>query len=183
MTVLTLPSVPADEAAPFYKDFLAGFPDGRVGVHLHAQARELEELCAGLTEQGAMFRYADGKWTVKEVIGHLLDTERVFAYRLLRIGRGDATALPGFDETAYAPEGQFNPRDIHDLLSEFTVQRASTLALVNGLPGDAWSRLGTANGFRTSARAIVYIILGHTAHHFVLLRERYRLPAHESPTG
>jgi hypothetical protein len=81
MTDLTLPRVPADEAAPFYGEFLAAFPDGRVGVHLQAQVAELEDLCAGLTESDAMFRYAGGKWTVKEVLGHLLDTERVFAYR------------------------------------------------------------------------------------------------------
>jgi hypothetical protein len=99
MTTLTVSTVPVDEAAPFYKEFLAAFPDGRVGIHLEAQVVELEALCTGLTESGAMFRYADGKWTIKEVIGHLLDTERIFAYRLLRISRGDMTELPGFDET------------------------------------------------------------------------------------
>jgi len=177
LMLLTLPSVPVEEAAPFYEGFLAAFPDGRVGIHLQAQAVELEDLCAGLSESGAMFRYAEGKWTIKEVIGHLLDTERVFAYRLLRISRGDETVLPGFDETSYAPEGQFNRRSIDELVSEFTLQRASTLALVSGIPSAAWPRVGTANGFRTSARALVYIILGHTAHHFSALRERYRLPA------
>jgi hypothetical protein len=176
MTRLTLSAVPAEEAAPFYNDYLAAFPDGRVGIHLQTQVVELEELCAGLTESGAMFRYAEGKWTIKEVIGHLLDTERVFAYRLLRISRGDVTELPGFDETLYTPEGQFNLRGIHELVSEFKLQRASTLALVNGIPPAAWPRVGTANGFHTSARALVYIILGHTAHHLGLLRERYRLP-------
>jgi DinB family protein len=177
MALLTLAAVPAEEAAPPYKDYLAAFPDGRVGIHLQAQVGELEALCAGLTESGAMFRYAEGKWTIKEVIGHLLDAERVFAYRLLRISRGDATELPGFDETIYAPEGQFNVRSVKALVSEFTLQRASTLALVDGIPPAAWLRVGTANGFRTSARALVYIILGHTAHHCRILRERYRLPA------
>jgi hypothetical protein len=152
MAMLTLSSVPAEEAAPFYKDFLAAFPDGRVGIHLQAQVVELEELCAGLTES-------------------------VFAYRLLRISRGDVTELPGFDETTYAPEGQFDLRSVEELVSEFKLQRASTLALVNGIPPAAWPRVGTANGFRTSARALVYIILGHTAHHCRVLRERYRLPA------
>jgi len=177
MTNLMLPSVPSDEAAPFYREFLDAFPDGCVGTHLQAQASELERLCAGLSESGAMFQYAEAKWTVKEVIGHLLDTERVFAYRLLRISRGDATELPAFDETTYVPEGEFNRRDVAELVSEFKLQRASTLALVNGIPPAAWARQGTANGFRTSARALVYIILGHTSHHCALLRERYRLPA------
>src|SRR5687768_4182044 len=126
MGMLTLPQVPPEEAAPFYGPFLATFPDGRVGVHLQAQASELEALCAGLSESGAKFRYAEGKWTVNEVIGHLLDTERVYAYRLLRISRGDATELPGFDETTYAPEGQFNQRSVEALVSEFNLQRAST---------------------------------------------------------
>ena len=183
MNTLTLSAVSPEEAAPFYKDFLAAFPDGQVGAHLQAQVAELGALCAGLTESGAMFRYAEHKWTIKEVLGHLLDTERVFAYRLLRISRGDATALPGFDETQYAPEGQFNLRRADDLISEFTLQRASTLALVSGVPHAAWSRMGTASGFRTSARALVYIILGHTAHHFRILRERYGLPAIERPAG
>ena len=174
--MLTLSSVPPEEAAPFYRDFLAAFPDGRVGTRLQTQAVEIEELCAGLTESGAMFRYDEGKWTIKDVIGHLLDTERVFAYRLLRISRGDVTLLPGFDETTYVPEGQFSLRSLEELVSEFKLQRASTLALVNGIPSAAWTRVGTANGFRTSARALVYIILGHTAHHCRLLRERYRLP-------
>jgi hypothetical protein len=124
-----------------------------------------------------MFRYAEGKWTIKEVIGHLLNTERVFAYRLLRISRGDVTELPGCDETIYTAEGRFNLRSVEELVSEFKLQRSSTLALVNGIPASAWPRVGTANGFRTSARALVYIILGHTAHHGRVLRERYRLPA------
>ena len=177
MDRLTLPQVPPEEAAPFYGPFLAMFPDGRVGVHLEVQPSELEALCAGLSESDAMFRYAEGKWTVKEVIGHLLDTERVYAYRLLRISRGDETAMPGFDERSYVPAGQFNLRSVNDLVSEFTLQRASTLALAKSVPSAAWLRIGTANGFRTSARALVYIILGHTAHHLRVLRERYRLSA------
>jgi hypothetical protein len=174
--MLILPQVPPEEGAPFYREFLAAFPDGRVGMHLQAQTSELETLCAGLSESAAMFRYAEGKWTITEVIGHLLDTERVFAYRLLRISRGDVTELPGFDEGSYVPAGQFNQRSVEELVSEFTLQRASTLALVNGIPLAAWPRVGSANGFRTSARALVFIILGHAAHHYRVLRERYQLP-------
>jgi hypothetical protein len=171
-----LPRPAADEAAPFYGKYLAAVPDGRVGARLDAQARELESLCASLSDTGALFRYADGKWTIKEVIGHLLDAERVFAYRLLRIGRGDATELPGYDENSYAPAGRFNERSLGDLLSEFRLQRASTGALVNGMPAEAWARIGSANGHPVSARALAYVIVGHTAHHFAILRERYSLP-------
>jgi hypothetical protein len=180
MPKLMLPRVPSDEAAPFYAEYLAAFPDGRVGMHLEAQVSELAGLCAGLSESSAMFQYAEGKWTIKEVIGHLLDTERVFAYRLLRISRGDATELPGFDENSYVPEGQFNRRGIAELVSEFRLQRVSTLALMNGIPESAWTRQVMANGFRTSARALVYVILGHTAHHFEILRKRYHLSATQS---
>ena len=175
--MLTLSQPLPEEAAPVYGRYLAMFPDGRVGEHLQAQAGELEALCGGLSESGAMFRYAEGKWTVKEVIGHLLDSERIFAYRILRISRGDTTAMPGFDEQSYVPAGQFNLRSVNELVSEFTLQRASTLALANGVPSAAWLQIGTASGFRISARALVYIILGHTDHHLRLLRERYRLPA------
>ena len=175
--MLTLTKPPPEEAAPFYAPFLEAFPDGRVGAHLEAQAHELEALCGGLDEPGAMLRYAEGKWTVKEVIGHLVDTERVFAYRLLRISRGDLTPLPGFDENSYVPEGQFNLRGVKELVAEFALQRASTIALANGVPDPAWLRVGTANGFAISPRALIYIILGHTKHHLVLLKERYRLPA------
>ena len=125
MGMLTLTQVPPVEAASFYGPFLAMYPDGRVGMHLQAQASELEALCAWLSESGAMFRYAEGRWTVKGVIGHLLDTERVFGYRLLRISRGDVTPMPGFDETSYVPAGQFNQRSVNELVSEFTLQRVS----------------------------------------------------------
>jgi hypothetical protein len=174
--MLTLPQVPPEEAAPCYAQFLRSCPDGRVGFHLKAQVSELEALCAGLTESGARFRYAEGKWTVKQVIGHVLDTEQVFAYRLLRISRGDRTPLPGYDENAYVPEGRFNVRRLANLISGFSLQRACTLAMMNGIPSSAWARMGTANGVPVSARALAYMILGHAAHHLQGLRERYRLP-------
>jgi hypothetical protein len=173
---LTFARVPADEAAPFYQGYLALLSDGRVGVHLHAQVAELERLCARLDDAGAMFRYAAGKWSIKEVIGHLLDAERIFAYRLLRISRNDASPLAGFDETHYVPEGCFDDRPLADLLDEFRLQRASTIALVSGIPDGAWTRVGSANGYTVSARALVCIVAGHTAHHLALLRERYGLP-------
>jgi hypothetical protein len=175
MENLRLPRVSVEEAAPVYRDYITAFPDGKVGLHLQEQIREIESLCGGLTDEEAMFRYAEGKWTIKEVIGHLLDTERVFAYRMLRISRGDTTELPGFDDVSYAEAGQFNARTVGDLVTEFRLQRASTLALANGIPQDSWSRFGTTNGSRTSARAIVYIILGHTAHHLTILEQRYHL--------
>lgn len=171
-----LTPAPPEEAAPFYERFLAACPDGRVGYHLKQQVSELQALCANLDEEGALFCYQEGKWSIKEVIGHILDTERVLAYRLLRIGRKDSTPLGGFDETAYVPAGQFNHRSIQNLLAEFALIRGSTLALAQGIPQNAWDFLGIANGYPTSARALVFIILGHTAHHLELLQSRYGLP-------
>jgi GNAT superfamily N-acetyltransferase len=120
MAMLTLSSVPAEEAAPFYKDFLAAFPDGRVGIHLQAQVVELEELCAGLTESGAMFRYAEGKWTIKEVIGHLLDTEVI-------VGTCGFKAPPDDDgvvEIAYFTFPDFEGRGCGSAMAIGLVERA-----------------------------------------------------------
>ena len=105
------------------------------------QARELEALCAGLSESGAMFRYAEGKWTVKEVIGHLLDTERVFGYRLLRISRGDVTELPGFDETTYVPEGQFDQRSVEELVGLVSGLRMVFARALGHLSTSFWGTL------------------------------------------
>lgn len=173
---ITLIPPPPEEAAPFYERFLGAFPDGRVGFHLQQQISELQRLCTELDEETALFCYQPGKWSIKEVIGHLLDAERIFGYRLLRIGRMDATPLTGFDETAYVPAGQFNRRPIESLLKEFTLLRGSTLALMEGIPPEAWGFWGSANGYPTTARALVFIILGHTAHHLELLQRLYRLP-------
>jgi hypothetical protein len=118
-------------------------------------------------------RYAPGKWSVREVIGHLCDAERIFAYRLLRIARGDGTPLAGFDENAYVPAGSFESRELNALIKEWMATRDSTIALVRGLPADAWTRRGTANGTNVSAAALAYIILGHVEHHLGILRDRY----------
>jgi len=118
-------------------------------------------------------RYAPGKWSVREVVGHLCDGERIFAYRLLRIGRGDETPLPGFDENTYVPAGSFERRELNALIKEWMATRDATIALVRGLPDAAWTRRGVANGKTLTAPAIAYIILGHVEHHLGILRDRY----------
>jgi hypothetical protein len=110
---------------------------------------------------------------VREVVGHLCDAERIFAYRLLRIARGDETPLAGFDENTYVPAGSFESRELNALIKEWMATRDSTIALVRGLPADAWTRRGTANGKNVSAAALAYIILGHVEHHLGILRDRY----------
>lgn len=165
----------ADEAAPAYHRYLDKVATEDIGSELSAQLEEVERLLEPLTEQAAPYRYAEGKWSVKEVLGHLCDAERIFSYRLLRIGRRDATPLPGFDENAYVPAAHFDRRSLSSLLAEFRAVRLSTAALVEGLGDDCWVLRGEASSKPVSARALAYIIVGHVAHHLGVLRERYGL--------
>jgi hypothetical protein len=107
------------------------------------------------------------------VVGHVADTERVFAYRILAIGRGDPQVLPGFEQDDYVRAGRFNDRSLADLIDEFRAVRQGTLALLRRLPADAWDRRGTANGFSVTVRGLAFVVAGHELHHAALLRERY----------
>lgn len=140
---------------------------------LREQVSRLDQSCRNMADESARHRYASGKWSVKEVIGHITDTERIFSCRLLRIARGDSTPLPGFDQDPYVAAGVFDDRSVDGLVLEFGAVRAATLTLIESLPDDAWAREGTASNFRLTARALLYIIPGHVAHHFELLAERY----------
>ncbi|HEX5962469.1 MAG TPA: DinB family protein [Gemmatimonadales bacterium] len=186
MSTLTLPRPAADEAAPFYHGYIAGVAGENVGEQLVSQLAEVERLFGGLDDQAALARYSPGKWSIKEILGHLTDAERIFAYRLLRVARGDATPLPGFDENAYVPAGSFDERPLRALTAEFRAVRLSTVALVSGVPPGSWTRLGKASGKPVSARALVYIMVGHVIHHLGVLRDRYgvgAVPAATSPTN
>jgi len=130
-------------------------------------------LLRSLGNEEAMTSYAPGKWTVKQVVGHMSDAERIFAYRVLRIARGDTTPLPGFEQNEYVPNAGSNERTLRDLLQEFATVRESTLTLVRGLPDEAWDRFGTASGSTVSVRGVVFMIAGHERHHHKLLQERY----------
>jgi uncharacterized damage-inducible protein DinB len=163
-----------DEYAPYYAKYVGRVPAGDIVRTLEENARETDAL---LRSEGARaladHRYAEGKWSVKEVVGHLTDAERVFAYRMLRIARGDTTPLAGFDENAYTPAGEFDARTIDDLLEEFLAVRHATIRLVRGLPVDAWTRRGTASDNPVSVRALAFIIVGHEQHHRAILEQRY----------
>jgi hypothetical protein len=166
----------ADEYAPHYARYLEHLPrDGDVARILTAQLDALPKTLAEAGEERASFRYADGKWSVREVVGHLTDAERVLSYRLLRIARGDETPLPGFDENDYVRAAAFETRPLADVAAEWSAVRRSTLALLQGLAPSVWERRGTANGTPISARALVYIVAGHTEHHLGMLRTRYGL--------
>jgi uncharacterized damage-inducible protein DinB len=163
----------ASEYAPYYQKYVALVPEGEIVETLEAQLRETKLLLARLSEKEAEFRYAEGKWSVKEVLGHISDTERVFAYRLLRIARGDQTPLAGFDQDDYVKTGNFSARPLAELLEEFTVVRRATIALLRTLDEAAWLRRGVANQKEISVRALAFILAGHERHHRRVLQERY----------
>lgn len=175
MSPLSLPRPGPEESAPFYHGYIAKVPGEHIGAYLADQPQAIERLLGSLDDAAGRSRYAPGKWSVKEVLGHLCDAERIFAYRLLRIARADETPLPGFDENAYVPPGEFDARPLPDLLRELRAVRASTIELVEGLPRAAWERRGQASGKSISTRALAYIIVGHMTHHLGVLRERYGL--------
>jgi len=140
-------------------------------VRLADQARALLHSLAAAAEQG--LTYAPGKWTIKAVLGHLIDDERIFAYRLLCVARGEEAELPGFDENRYAAHGEFERQPLEALLAEYETVRAASLALLRGLPPSAWSRRGRVNGYQCSVRGLAFHIAGHELHHLRVLRDRY----------
>jgi hypothetical protein len=172
-TTTPLHSAPAaSEYAPYYAKYVALIEGDALGA-LRAQLEEINALPRRFAEAGAAAAYEPGKWSVKELVGHLLDTERVFAYRALCFARGDRTPLPGFDQDEYVRGAGFNRRKLADIAAEFAAVREATLRLFGSLDREAWARRGTANESEVSVRALAYIAAGHTAHHFRILRERY----------
>ncbi|HEV2672470.1 MAG TPA: DinB family protein [Gemmatimonadales bacterium] len=162
-----------DEIPAHFVGYIQRVPELDPVVVCAAQIEETAAALHGLSEADALYRYAPGKWSVKEVLGHLADVERVMAYRALRIARGDTTPLPGFDENAYVPVAKFDTRSLADLVGELRTTRAATLALLRTFDADAWRRRGTASGKPVSVRALAYIIPGHERHHLDILRTRY----------
>jgi hypothetical protein len=173
MTAPTLARPDATEYAPFYETYVSKVPEGDLLRLLEDQRRETQRLLAGLSETQALHRYAPGKWSVKEVVGHLADCERVFGYRALRFARADDHALAGFDETVWVPAGGFDARSLTDLATELDAVRRATIALFQGFDPAAFTRRGTANNQPISVRALAYVIAGHERHHVAILRDRY----------
>ena len=140
-------------------------------AQLHEQTTALFRALAEPADHG--FTYAPGKWPLKSVLGHLIDDERIFVYRLLCVARGEHGELPGFDEKLYAKNGGFERRSLESLLAEYTTVRAATMALLRGLPSAAWHRRGRVNGYECSVRGLAFHIAGHELHHHRIVRERY----------
>lgn len=173
MTTEALPRPGTDEYAPYYAGYISEVPEGDLLETLTHQLDEILVLCGSIGEAQGDHAYAPGKWTIKEVLGHLNDAERVFAYRALRIARGDTTPLPGFDENVYTPESGARARTLADLAEEFAAIRRATLSLLATFTAETAARRGTASGNPASARAVAWTIAGHAGHHVRILRERY----------
>ena len=161
--------------APHLARYIERVPEGDLLDHLEVQARHFEALLGGIDPERARFRYAPGKWSVKELVGHVSDTERIMAYRLLCVARGDQTPLPGFEEEDYVRAAHADDRSLEDLAAEFSDVRRATLALLRGLDAGDLARRGTASGHPVSAGALAHVIPGHLAHHGRILEERYLL--------
>lgn len=145
-------------------DIIAAFED---------QLNELSDLLGDISEEKSAFAYAEGKWTIKELIGHLIDGERMFGYRALRVSRGDETPIEGFEQDLYTENAPFNDYKFSDLTEEFALVRKSNILFFKHLRETDWSRMGTASGNPVSVRALAYIMVGHVRHHANILRDRY----------
>lgn len=168
-----IPRPEAGEYLEYYDRYIARVTHEADAVTaLERQAATIGALTR-LTPEQAAFRYAEGKWSVREVIGHLADTERIFGYRLLRAARGDQTPLPGFDENAYVQTSNFDSRSVDDVAGELAAVRQATLALLGSLDASTLVQKTVANNSLVTVRALAFIIAGHTAHHLQILRERY----------
>jgi hypothetical protein len=161
------------EFLPYYERYIDLVGSGDVLATLSRQMAETQALLRSLPASVATYRYAPGKWSVNEVIGHLIDSERIFAARALRFARSDPTPLPGFEQDDYVRNSRFDSYPIGELASELGSVRESTVFLFKHLQEDAWMRRGIANGAEVSVRALAYIIAGHELHHREILRARY----------
>ena len=162
-----------DEYAEYYRRYVETVPTGDLLVTLERQLEETVALLDTVGEARAGHRYAEGKWSVKEVVGHVTDAERIFTMRALCAARGETAALPGFDENAYVARASFDARSLNALMGELTAVRRATLALFRSLDATELGRRVTASGHPVTARALAWITAGHERHHARILRERY----------
>lgn len=161
------------EHAPYFGRYISLVGGHDVLAALENQPHETLALLSTLSEEQGNFRYAPGKWSIKEMIGHINDTERVFAYRALRIARNDQTPLASFEQDDYARAGGFDECRLADLVEEFVCVRRSSVMLFGKLSAEAWMRRGVASDSPVSVRALAYVIAGHELHHRRILQEKY----------
>ena len=165
----------SSEYAESYADYISKVPGNDALDFLQQQLDSAVNWFGSITESVGNTRYEPGKWSVKEVLGHIIDSERVFAYRALVFARGDRTPLPGFDQEPWAQHANYANVPLHDIAAEFEVVRRATIAQFRHLDSEAWNRRGTANSNEITVRAAAFIIGGHTQHHIDILRTRYRI--------
>ncbi len=161
------------EYAEYYERYVSLVPEEDLGPVLAAQPEEIKTALDGVPDEKGTYAYADGKWTIKELLSHIIDGERIFAYRALRISRGDKTPIEGFEQDDYIANSNANNRTFADLLDEFTLERQANLRLFAHLTDENSKRIGTASDNPVSARAIAWIMAGHIRHHIGVLKERY----------
>ena len=161
------------EYAPYYQDYVDQVSESDIMAVLRGELDELDVLLSRVASDKETFAYADGKWSIREIIGHLIDGERVFGYRALCIARGEKQNLPGFDQNDYMLTAPYNHIELEDLLSELRLVRLSNMAMFRSLDEQAWNRVGTANGNEITVRALAFIMGGHVRHHMNVLKERY----------
>jgi len=163
------------EYAPYYGTYVAYVPDGDVVVTLERQFHDTMTRLRNLSEAAAGHRYAEGKWSIREVIGHLTDAERVFAYRAMRFARNDATPLASFDENAFIANSSFDARTVASLCDEWDAVRRASVQFFRSLTPEEWDRSGTASNARMSVRVLALVIAGHERHHLSFLKTRYQV--------
>jgi hypothetical protein len=161
------------EFLPYYERYISLVPDGDVVATLASQMKETQELLCSLPASVATYRYAPEKWSVNEIIGHLIDSERNFAFRALRFARNDPTPIPGFEQDDYVRNATFESYPLVDLAAELDSVRQSTVFLFRHMDESAWMRRGIANKAEVSVRALAYIMAGHELHHRAILSARY----------
>lgn len=162
------------EAAEYYFTYIDQVPSGQdIRQILDAQLGETLRLLKGISEDKSRHRYEPGKWSIRETVGHLNDTERLFVFRAMWFARGLELPLPSFDQDVAMPGGRFDDRSMRDLVDEWAAVRAATLPFFRSLPDDAWARRGIASGKEFTVRALAHIVAGHTTHHVRILNERY----------
>jgi DinB superfamily len=163
----------AGEYGSYYQRYIDLASEDDIVGALDAQAQETAALLGGVSEEQAAHRYEPGKWSIKQLVGHVIDAERIFAYRALSIARGETQAIPGFDQDPYVANAASDDRSLADLTEELVTVRRANVLMLRALPSEAWQRIGTASDNPISVRAIAYILLGHERHHVSILRERY----------
>jgi hypothetical protein len=161
------------EYAPYYERYVSLIPGTDILGTLDAQRRQMMLLLSGRDERDGDFRYAPEKWNAKEVLGHVCDTERIFAYRALRISRGDQTPLAGFEQDDYVRNGPFAKAPLGEIIEDYIAVRRATLTLLRNLDEAAWARRGNASKNEVTVRALAYMIAGHEVHHRRILEEKY----------